>query len=84
MAAIAGPAAAAPTQDGPDIPEPMVFDMIRPLTAKRGEVEVNTLVQRDLSGPRGEVEWAPEIEMAVADGFAVELELPLIDTRVVQ
>ena len=34
-------AEAAPTQDGPDIPEPMVFDMIRPLTAKRGEVEVN-------------------------------------------
>lgn len=77
-------AEAAPTQDGPDIPEPMVFDMIRPLTAKRGEVEVNALVQRDLSGPRGEVEWAPEIEVAVADGFAVELELPLIDTRVVQ
>lgn len=25
-----------------------------------------------------------EIEMVVADGFAVELELPLIDTRVVQ
>lgn len=78
------PIGAVQAQDGPAIPEPMVFDMIRPLTAKRGEVEVNTLVQRDLSGPRGEVEWAPEIEIAVLDGFAVELELPLIDTRVVQ
>ncbi|MET4896516.1 hypothetical protein RN629_04985 [Sphingomonadaceae bacterium jetA1] len=74
----------AQAQRGPHIPEPMIFDMIRPLTAGRGEVEVNTLVQHDLSGPRGEVEWAPEIEMAVADGVAVELELPLIDRRVVQ
>ncbi len=31
--AASGPALA---QDGPDIPEPMVFDMIRPLTAKAG------------------------------------------------
>ncbi|WP_236696994.1 hypothetical protein [Sphingomonas sp. Leaf257] len=75
------PAAA---QTGPDIPEPMVFDMIRPLTAKAGEIEVNTLAQRDLTGPRGELEWAPEVELAVADGLAVELELPLINSRVVQ
>lgn len=71
-------------QDGPDIPEPMVFDMIRPLTAKAGEIEVNALAQRDLTGPRGELEWAPEVELAVADGLAVELELPLINNRVVQ
>lgn len=71
-------------QDGPDIPEPMVFDMIRPLTAKAGELEVNALAQRDLTGPRGELEWAPEVELAVADGLAVELELPLINNRVVQ
>ncbi|KTW17023.1 hypothetical protein NS258_02745 [Sphingomonas sanguinis] len=71
-------------QDGPDIPEPMVFDMIRPLTAKAGEIEVNALAQRDLTGPRGELEWAPEVELAVADGLAIELELPLINNRVVQ
>jgi hypothetical protein len=76
--------ASAAAQTGPDIPEPMVFDMIRPLTAKAGEIEVNTLAQRDLTGPRGELEWAPEIEIAVADGLAVELELPLINARVVQ
>lgn len=79
--AASGPALA---QDGPDIPEPMVFDMIRPLTAKGGEIEVNALAQRDLTGPRGELEWAPEVELAVADGLAVELELPLINNRVVQ
>lgn len=79
-----GTSASAMAQSGPDIPEPMVFDMIRPLTAKAGEFEVNTLAQRDLTGPRGELEWAPEIELAVADGLAVELELPLINSRVVQ
>lgn len=76
--------ASAAAQSGPDIPEPMVFDMIRPLTAKAGEIEVNALAQRDLTGPRGELEWAPEVELAVTDGFAVELELPLINSRVVQ
>ena len=50
--------ASAAAQSGPDIPEPMVFDMIRPLTAKAGEIEVNALAQRDLTGPRGELEWA--------------------------
>ncbi|WP_394664099.1 hypothetical protein [uncultured Sphingomonas sp.] len=81
LSAASGPALA---QDSPDIPEPMVFDMIRPLTAKAGEIEVNALAQRDLTGPRGELEWAPEVELAVADGLAVELELPLINNRVVQ
>ena len=61
----------------PKIAEPMIFDLVRPLGAARGELEVNTLVQRNLSGPDKLVEWAPEIELAVADGFAVELELPL-------
>jgi hypothetical protein len=77
----------------PDIPEPMLFDLIRPLGAKRGEVEFNTLaifpwraVNRDLdrdpfgSGQttrdREGIEWAPEIEFAFADGWAVEFELP--------
>lgn len=73
------PAAA---QDAPDIAEPMVFDLVRPLGAKRGELEINALAQRNLSGPNRAVEWAPEIEYAVADGFAVELELPLSGRRV--
>jgi hypothetical protein len=61
----------------PDIAEPMVFDLVRPLGARRGELEINALAQRNLSGPEKAVEWAPEIELAVADGFAIELELPL-------
>ena len=32
------PEASAVAADFPDIPEPMVFDMIRPLGAKRGEL----------------------------------------------
>ncbi len=73
------PAAA---QEAPNVAEPMVFDLVRPLGAKRGELEVNALAQRSLSGPDHTVEWAPEIEYAVADGFAIELELPLSGRRV--
>lgn len=54
----------------------MVFDMVRPLTAQRGELEVNTLAQVNLSGDKT-VEWAPEIEFAFADGLAIEFELPI-------
>jgi hypothetical protein len=68
--------------EAPDIPEPMVFDMVRPLGAKRGELEANTLVQRNLSGPERAVEWAPEIEYAIFDGFAVEAELPIEGTTI--
>lgn len=61
----------------PHIPEPMVFDMVRPLGASRGELEVNVLAQHNLAGRHRAVEWAPEIEIAVADGFAIEFELPM-------
>ena len=70
-------------RDGPRIPEPMVFDLVRGLGARRGELEFNTLslVPFRHGGPK--YEWAPEIEWAVADGFAVEYELPIFDTRIV-
>lgn len=61
----------------PHIPEPLGFDLVRGLGARRGEVEVNTLAIFD-SGKR-ELAWAPELEWAFADGYAVELELPLVD-----
>ncbi len=83
-------------ENGPRIPEPMVFDLVRPLGAKRGEWEVNTLalipldrksetideVQDPLglvrrSSDKQGVEWAPEIELVLADGIAVEFELPM-------
>jgi hypothetical protein len=58
------------------MPEPMVFDLVRPLGAKRGELEVNTLLVQ--STQRGApLAWAPEIEWAFRDGLAIEGELPL-------
>lgn len=62
--------------DSPRIPEPMVFDLVRPLGAKRGEAEVNTLAVIPLNRNMGRVEWAPEVEFAIADGVAFEFELP--------
>lgn len=57
------------------MPEPMIFDLVRPLGAKRGELEVNALLQQ--STQRGApLEWAPEIEWAFRDGLAIEFELP--------
>lgn len=85
---------------GPRIAEPMVFDLVRPLGAKRGESEINVLglvplthqsrriddvpdplglVRR--STDREGIEWAPEIEYAVCDGIALELELPMENGR---
>jgi hypothetical protein len=72
-----------PEQGGADIPvipEPMLFDMIRPLGARRGELEANVLATSATDG--GALLWAPEVEMALADGFAVELELPSEGARI--
>lgn len=78
MGALAVPAAAA---EGPHIPEPMVFDLVRGLGARPGELEVNTLAHSSLRGGRQpEVTWAPEVEWAFAPGHAVELEFPLHNT----
>lgn len=64
------------------IPEPMVFDLVRGLGARRGELEVNTLFQMPYrDGDAREVLWAPEIEYAVADGLALEFELPFEGTH---
>lgn len=62
----------------PHIPEPLVFDLVRGLGASQGEIEANVLVLTEFDrrgSPR--VEWAPEVEWAVLDGVAVELELPI-------
>lgn len=64
----------------PTIPEPMIFDMVRQLGAARGELEANVLVVPASSGRP--VEWAPEVELAVADGLALELELPMAGSKV--
>ncbi|MFO7561611.1 MAG: hypothetical protein R6X02_03120 [Enhygromyxa sp.] len=62
----------------PHIPEPLAFDLVRGLGARKGELEVNTL----LIAPVGELpHWAPEVEWAFADGAAIELELPIHGTE---
>jgi len=56
------------------IPEPLVFDMVRPLGSPKGEVEVNAFLNQATSG--GPMQWSPEIEYSFADGYAIELQLP--------
>jgi hypothetical protein len=70
-------------RDGPRIPEPMVFDLVRGLGARRGELEVNVLNLVPFRGDgRTRYEWAPEIEYALFDGFALEFELPIFNTHI--
>lgn len=57
----------------PEIPEPLLFDLMRPLHARAGELEVNALA---VFPRRGTVNWAPEVEYAVDDGIAIEFEFP--------
>ncbi|MDO9215177.1 MAG: hypothetical protein Q8Q54_01405 [Methylococcales bacterium] len=57
----------------PHIPEPMVFDLVRPLGTTKGEFEINNLSRYN---NQGHFDWAPEIEYAIHDGLAIELELP--------
>lgn len=61
----------------PRIPEPMVFDLVRPLGAKKKEVEINSLAARPLRRGGAAVDWAPEIEFTFMDGYALEFELPI-------
>lgn len=59
-----------------EIPEPLVFDLVRRINSQKGELEINTLVTHtDASHIKG-VHASPEIEYAFADGKAIELELP--------
>lgn len=60
------------------IPEPLMFDLVRGLGAKQGELEINALADFPLNNASNRaVEWAPEIEYALFNNFAVELEFPL-------
>ncbi len=78
----------------PLIPEPMVFDLVRPLGEHRGAAEINILSLFPIgnhgrvlqyvdplgivhnSYDKSRVEWAPEYEVAIRDGLAIEFELP--------
>lgn len=63
------------------IPEPMIYDLVRGLDAEAGEVEVNALVRILPHSEGTQLFYAPEIELALLDGFAIELELPLANER---
>ena len=62
----------------PKIPEPLIFDLMRPLHAKAGELEINAL---GVFPHRRRAHWAPEMEYAIADGVAVEIEFPFENLR---
>ena len=74
-------AAAAEPSSYPSIPEPMIFDMMRPLGAKQGELEANVLALTASPFRPRTAEWAPEVEYAFADGKAIEFELPFDGSR---
>lgn len=61
--------------DLPDVPEPMVFDLVRPLGAKKGEWEVNSLFSVPLTGRQKKFFWAPETEYVLGRGYAVEPQI---------
>ena len=58
------------------IPEPMVFDLVRPLGAEKGEIEINSLFLQPFRRSHGALRWAPEVEVTYAEGHAIEFELP--------
>jgi hypothetical protein len=61
-----------------NVPEPLMFDLVDRLGARQGELEINTLAEFPLNnGAERGVDWAPEIEYALFDNFAVELEFPM-------
>lgn len=64
-------------QETVSIPEPLMFDLVRGLGARQGELEMNSLADFPLHDISNQgVGWAPEIEYAVFNNFAVELEFP--------
>lgn len=69
------------THRGPRVPEPMVTDLVRNLGAAQGELEANVLFVAPTRAPYA-AQWAPEVEVAIWDGWAIELELPMHGTHV--
>ncbi|PIU00234.1 MAG: hypothetical protein COT74_04680 [Bdellovibrionales bacterium CG10_big_fil_rev_8_21_14_0_10_45_34] len=64
-----------------EIPEPMMFDLVRRLGAQKGEFEINSLFYQEDGSGFQQFYYAPEVEWAFADGYAVELELPMKGDR---
>lgn len=66
----------------PTIPEPMIFDLVRPLGAKKGELEINTLVEARPNRSSEGIRWSPEIEWVIFNGLALEFELPMREIEI--
>ncbi len=60
-----------------NIPEPMVYDLVRPLGVRQGEMEINAL--GDYNPYNGDMQWSPELEFGLSDDLAIEFELPFQD-----
>lgn len=58
------------------VPEPLFFDLVRGLDSRKGDAEVNFL-----SSFNNKFNFAPEVEIAIKDGTAIEFELPTEDLR---
>lgn len=65
-----------------EIPEPLLFDLVRRINSDKGELEVNTLFTHTNASAVKGVYVAPEIEYAFANGKAIELELPTVDGKI--
>lgn len=64
----------------PHIPEPMVFDLVRPLGDKKNNIETNTLLNPPTTKHNNNFRWAPEIEYEFSDGYGIEFEFPFADS----
>ncbi len=64
--------------NSPRLPEPMVFDLVLPLGAHKGEYEFNSMGQYDFE--EDHVLTNPEFEYAYADGYGIEVEFPMENT----
>lgn len=73
--AFASPAMANTINGAPLIPEPLVFDMIRPLASPRGKIEANTLVLAPLAASEEQVDGAAEVKFSFADGWGAEFDV---------
>jgi hypothetical protein len=65
-----------------EIPEPLLFDLVRRINSDKGELEVNTLFIQHSASEVKDLEIAPEIEFAFADGKAIEIELPTAQGKI--
>jgi hypothetical protein len=62
-----------------EVPEPLLFDLVRRINSDKGEFEMNSLFVKRRTRGEPSFEVAPEIEWAFGNGRAIELELPTAD-----